>query len=103
MQMASLRSSDLRAHVLKRFDFPVFSLGPWTRLGERQFTPLGQLLHDLKYEQMDDASRVSDVGHLVYRALPEMRKIWPKRPAEICIPIPSNLPKSPEIPRRFCE
>jgi predicted amidophosphoribosyltransferase len=101
--MASLKSSDLRAWVLKRFDFTVFSLGPWTPLGERRFTPLGQLLHNLKYEQMEDASRLSDVGHLVQLALPEMAKIWPNRPAEICTPIPSNLPKSPEIPRRFCE
>lgn len=93
-----LEPSDLNAQVSVRGAFPVYSLGPWRKIGEQRFTALGDFLHELKYEPLDKGSIRAGVSRLADLVLPEMRKIWPVYPAEYCVSVPPNRPRSRDIP-----
>ena len=96
-----LNEGDVRAHVLTRSAFPVYSLGPWREKGSREFTPLGAYLHELKYESLSESQVEEGVSHLLDLMLPEMRRIWTNYPADFCISVPPNLPRSRDLPARL--
>lgn len=96
-----LHKRDIRAHALIGGAFPVYSLGPWRNRGEREFTPLGNFLHELKYTPLGEQEIEQGVRCLVDLMLPEMKRIWPEYPADFCISVPPNLPRSRDIPARL--
>lgn len=96
-----LNGGDVRAHVLTRSAFPVYSLGPWREKGSREFTPLGTYLHELKYGSLTESQVEDGVSHLLDLMLPEMRRIWTNYPADFCISVPPNLPRSRDLPARL--
>lgn len=100
---SSLEPSDLRAHVKTNAGLSVHSLGLWRKSGDTEFTALGNFLHELKYEPLSEQDLCAGVNLLVDLMLPEMKKIWPEYPAEYCISVPPNLPRSRDIPGRVAE
>ena len=96
-----LKERDVHAHVLTKGAFPVYSLGPWRKRGDREFTPLGTFLHELKYEPLGEREIEVGVARLAELMLPEMKRIWPDYPADYCLSVPPNLPRSRDIPARL--
>jgi len=96
-----LKEVDVKAHMLARSAFPVYSLGTWRKRGDRNFTPLGTYLHELKYEALSERQVEEGVSRLVDLMLPEMKRIWPNYPADFCISVPPNLPRSRDLPARL--